>query len=86
MLIAPFPDLCLFVPFYLFARLSVPLATQNFVGPTCCLEYLGIILDSENMIARLPQDKVQRICLFLEGMLHKSVSVPNWSFCNYWAT
>ena len=51
----------------LFACLSVPFATQKCVGPTCCLEYLGIILDSENMIARLPQDKVQRICIFLEG-------------------
>ena len=42
----------------LFARLRVPLATQKCIGPTCCLEYLGIILDSENMIAKLPMDKV----------------------------
>jgi hypothetical protein len=26
------------------------------VGPTTCLEYLGIILDSENTIAKLPRD------------------------------
>ena len=56
----------------LFARLCVPLATKKCVGPTCCLEYLGIILDSENMIAKLPEDKVQRICVYLEDMLHKN--------------
>ena len=42
------------------------------MGPTDCLEYLGIVLDSENMIPKVPRDKVQRILLFLEGMLHKS--------------
>ena len=56
----------------LFARLRVPLATQKSIGPTCCLEYLGIILDSENMIAKLPMDKIQRILQFLHRMLHKS--------------
>ena len=56
----------------LFARLCAPLATQKCVGPTYCLEYLGIVLDSEKMVAKLPKDKVQRILLFLESMLHKS--------------
>ena len=55
----------------LFARLCVPLATQECVGPICCLEYLGIVLDSEKLVAKLPRDKVQRILLFLESMLHK---------------
>ena len=56
----------------LFARLCVPLATQKGIGPTCCLEYLAIILDSENMIAKLPMDKVQRILQCLHRMLHKN--------------
>ena len=56
----------------LFARLRVPLATQKCIGPTCCLEYLGIILGSEKMITKLPMDKVQRILQFLHRMLHKS--------------
>lgn len=56
----------------LFNRLHVPLASHKCVGPTCCLEYLGIILDSENMVAKLPLDKLQRIIQFIEQMLHKS--------------
>ena len=44
-----------------FGKLNIPLALHKSVGPTTCLEYLGIILDSENMIAKLPQDKLSRI-------------------------
>ena len=44
-----------------FGKLSVPLALHKSVGPITCLEYLGIILDSENMIAKLSQDKLCRI-------------------------
>ena len=40
----------------LFGRLHVPLAKHKCSGPTHCLEYLGIILDSWNMVARLPTD------------------------------
>lgn len=53
----------------LFGRLCIPLSEQKCVGPTVCLEYLGIILDSERMEARLPLDKVQRILLFIEKLL-----------------
>ena len=41
-----------------FGKLNIPLALHKSVGSTTCLEYLGIILDSENMIAKLPQDKL----------------------------
>ena len=37
------------------------------MGPLTKLEYLGIILDSVNMQAEIPQDKVQRLI----KMLHK---------------
>ena len=56
----------------LFNRLKVPLAANNCVGPTTCLEYLGIILDSEEMVAKLPRNKVTRIIQFIEKMLDKS--------------
>ena len=49
--------------------LRIPLAQHKCTGPTVCLEYLGIILDSKNMEARLPFDKVQRIVMFIEGLL-----------------
>ena len=44
-----------------FGKLNVPLSLHKTVGPTTCLEYLGIILDSENMIAKLPLDKLCRM-------------------------
>jgi hypothetical protein len=42
----------------MFGKLNIPLALHKSVEPTTCLEYLGIILDSENMIAKLPQAKL----------------------------
>ena len=45
----------------LFKRLNIPIAINKTVGPTQCLEYLGIILDTNKMEARLPIEKVQRI-------------------------
>ncbi|KAK3099253.1 hypothetical protein FSP39_001635 [Pinctada imbricata] len=40
---------------------NIPLSAKKTVGPSTSIEYLGIILDSENMEARLPQDKLNRI-------------------------
>jgi len=45
----------------LFHRLNIPLSKRNTIGSTTCLEYLGIILDTNKMKARLPQDKITRI-------------------------
>ena len=56
----------------LFARLNVLLAKYKCIGPSDCLEYLGIILDSKNMVAKLPADKVQRIIEFMETLLDRN--------------
>ena len=56
----------------IFNRLRIPLAPHKCIGPTTCLECLGIILDSEEMVAKLPTDKVMRIIQFIEHMLNKS--------------
>lgn len=45
----------------LFSRLNVPLSEHKTMGPSTVMEYLGIILDSELMQARLPAEKVVRI-------------------------
>lgn len=45
----------------IFRNLEIPIAPHKTVGPTTCIEYLGIILDTVNMEARLPTDKVTRI-------------------------
>ena len=41
--------------------LGVPLALEKVEGPTTCLPFLGIIIDTNRMEARLPDDKLARI-------------------------
>ena len=57
----------------IFKRLNVPIAMHKTVGPVMCHEYLGIILDTQKMEARLPQEKTDRICDFI-FKLHKRSS------------
>ena len=55
----------------IFNKLNVPLSAKKTVGPTCELEYLGVILDTVNMQARLPEDKISRITEFIQSILQK---------------
>ena len=55
----------------IFNRLNVPISLPKTVGPCTIIEYLGIILDSTKMEARLPADKIQRITEFLHTMENK---------------
>lgn len=55
----------------LFKRLCIPLSAHKTMGPSTVMEYLGIILDSDRMEARLPADQVARIINFLEDIEHK---------------
>ena len=41
--------------------LGVPLADDKIVGPSSCLSFLGILLDTTTMQARLPVDKLARL-------------------------
>ena len=41
--------------------LGVPIAAHKTEGPTTCLTFLGIELDSDAMEVRLPRDKLQRL-------------------------
>lgn len=54
-----------------FRLLNVPLALHKTQGPCTELEYLGVILDSRNMEARLPSDKIARIGTILDSFVHK---------------
>ncbi len=49
-----------------FDRLGVPLSPSKTIGPVTVIEYLGIILDSINMEARLPTQKLERITNILQ--------------------
>lgn len=55
----------------LFKDLGIPLSVKKTEGPNTELEYLGIYLDSFNMIARLPKDKIDRISEIVESFLHR---------------
>jgi hypothetical protein len=54
-----------------FNKLNIPIAAHKTVGPVTCLEYLRIVLDTVKFEARLPMDKVHRICEFIRNVLGK---------------
>ena len=47
----------------LFQALGIPLAPEKIFGPTTCLDFLGITLDTILMEVRLPQDKVSKLLM-----------------------
>ena len=54
-----------------FNKLGIPLSPNKTIGPVTELEYLGIILDSIKMEARLPKNKVERIRSVLMSFLNR---------------
>ena len=60
----------------LFNRLNVPLAANKTMGPLTCIEYLGIVLDTDKLEARLPANKVEKICKFIISIIKKSTFRP----------
>lgn len=65
------PERSMAVLCLIFNRLAIPLAKHKSVGPVHQLEYLGIILDSVKMEARLPLNKLERMVALLRQFLHK---------------
>ena len=53
------------------STLGIPLALEKVEGPSHCLTFLGITLDTKRMEARLPKDKLQRIRKLLATWLSK---------------
>ncbi|CAC5415268.1 unnamed protein product [Mytilus coruscus] len=56
---------------YVFNSLKILLSAHKTVGPSTSLEYLGIILDSMHMIAKLPDKKLVRIKDMLYSYLNR---------------
>ena len=50
--------------------LSIPMAPDKTIGPSCVLYFCEIELDSMLMEARLPRDKISKCLLLLEQFLH----------------
>ena len=55
-----------------FNKLNIPLSVHKTTGPATVLEYLGVVLDSIQMEARLPLDKIKRISSLLETFINRS--------------
>ena len=51
-------DLSLFLTFC--HRVGIPIKTEKTVSPTTCITFMGLVLDSSRMEARLPQDKLDK--------------------------
>ena len=51
--------------------LGIPLAIEKVAGPATSLDFLGIVLDTDHMEARLPKDKLVRIQATLHEWLQK---------------
>ena len=53
-----------------FDQLGVPLALDKFIGPTTCLIYLGIEIDTVKQEIRLPKDKFDDLMSILTSCTH----------------
>jgi hypothetical protein len=60
---------------HIFNSLRIPLAAHKTRGPTRELEFLGIILDSARMEARLPDNKKSRIMILIDTFLGKRTCI-----------
>ena len=56
---------------HLWQRLGVPLAPDKCEGPTTCITFLGIVIDSRAMELHLPRDKLCRVKAELKLWQHK---------------
>lgn len=53
-------------------QIGVPIAHHKTEGPSNCLTFLGIELDSKNMVARLPIEKLSEYSSNIRSMLNSS--------------
>ena len=54
-----------------FMSLKAPVVASKTIGPSQDFEFMGIVLDSVRMEARLPQDKLSRISVLFNSFKHR---------------
>ena len=54
-----------------FSELGIPVAINKTQGPDTVLEFMGILLDSDKMEAKIPHDKVEWIQISLAAFQHR---------------
>ena len=47
--------------------LGIPVAIQKTEGPSCCVIFLGILIDTKALELRLPAEKIERLQTLLQG-------------------
>jgi hypothetical protein len=52
-------------------RLWVPIADEKTVGPCTNIEYLGLTIDSDELLVKIPQDKIEKLQDQLTSVLSK---------------
>ncbi len=62
------------------AQLGVPLEVEKSEGPTTCINFLGMELESSARTIRLPQEKLLRLRLLLDEWNDRKAARTNWAF------
>ena len=52
-------------------QIGVPLADNKTVGPTTVIKKLGFVIDTVLMMIRIPQEKIDKLKLLLQPILHQ---------------
>lgn len=52
-------------------RLGIPIADEKTVGPCTNIEYLGLTIDSGELLVKIPQDKIEKLQDQLTSVLSK---------------
>ena len=53
----------------LFSQLGVPVAKEKIEGPSTCLKFLGLIVDTQKMEIRIPLEKIKELSTIITNLL-----------------
>ena len=67
-----------------FSDIGVPLAPNKIVGPSTCITYLGIEIDSINNVCRLPNDKLSKLKNLLKVWKNKKKCTKKRATFTHW--
>ena len=63
------------------ARLGIPIAHHKSEGPMNRVTFLGIELDTESELVRLPEEKLRRLQSEIRGRMGRSSSIKRELLC-----
>ena len=81
---SPAGQKCLSILDQVCSALSVPIAEHKRVGPTTCLVFLGIEINTSTFMLCLPTDKLQRLQALLGKVGRPQVPLPQGAGVTHW--